>query len=51
MAHMVKCKVCGKSFDRDKIQAVKVGANRYAHFKTFNRQNEQNKQHCYTKRY
>ena len=32
MAHMVKCKVCGKSFDRDKIQAVKVGANRYAHF-------------------
>ena len=23
MAHMVKCTVCGKKFDRDKIQAVK----------------------------
>ena len=32
MAHMVKCKICGKSFDRDKIQAVRVGAARYAHF-------------------
>ena len=31
MAHMVKCAVCGVSFDRDKIQAVKVGARRYAH--------------------
>ena len=32
MAHMVKCTVCGKSFDRDKIQAVKSGARRYAHY-------------------
>ena len=31
MAHMVKCAVCGVSFDRDKIQAVKAGARRYAH--------------------
>ena len=29
---MVKCTVCGKSFDRDKIQAVKSGARRYAHY-------------------
>ena len=32
MAHMVKCTVCGKSFDRDKVQAVKSGARRYAHY-------------------
>ena len=32
MAHMVKCSVCGKQFDRDKIQAVKSGARRYAHY-------------------
>lgn len=32
MAHMVKCTVCGKSFNRDKIQAVKMGARRYAHY-------------------
>lgn len=32
MAHMVKCTVCGKQFDRDKIQAVKSGARRYAHY-------------------
>ena len=32
MAHMVKCTVCGESFDRDKIQAVKSGARRYAHY-------------------
>ena len=31
MAHMVICTVCGKRFDRDKIQAVKSGARRYAH--------------------
>ena len=29
---MVKCSVCGKQFDRDKIQAVKSGARRYAHY-------------------
>lgn len=32
MAHNVKCTVCGKTFDRDKIQAVKVSARRYAHY-------------------
>ena len=32
MAHMVKCTVCGESFDRDKIQAVRSGARRYAHY-------------------
>ena len=32
MAHMVKCVVCGKKFDRDKIQAVQVSARRYAHY-------------------
>lgn len=32
MAHLVKCTVCGKQFDRDKIQAVKSGARRYAHY-------------------
>lgn len=29
--HKVKCTVCGKTFDRDKVQAVKSGARRYAH--------------------
>ena len=29
--HMVKCSVCGESFNRDKVQAVKTGARRYAH--------------------
>ena len=31
MAHLVKCSVCGVQFDRDKIQAVKSSARRYAH--------------------
>lgn len=31
MARIVKCTVCGEKFDRDKIQAVKVSARRYAH--------------------
>ena len=31
MAHNVKCSICGCTFDRDKIQAVKTGARRYAH--------------------
>lgn len=31
MAHMVICSVCGKRFDRDKHQAVKSSARRYAH--------------------
>lgn len=33
IAHMVKCTVCGDRFDRDKVQAVKVGARRYAHYR------------------
>ena len=32
MEHNVKCTVCGKTFDRDKVQAVKVSARRYAHY-------------------
>lgn len=31
MAHLVKCSICGEQFDRDKIQAVRTGARRYAH--------------------
>jgi hypothetical protein len=33
MAHNVKCAICGETFDRDKIQAVKHGARRYAHLR------------------
>lgn len=33
MAHNVKCAICGEVFDRDKIQAVKHGARRYAHLR------------------
>jgi len=29
--HLVKCPICGKTFDRDSEQAVKYGARRYAH--------------------
>ena len=35
MAHIVKCSICGEKFDRDKIQAVKTGARRYAHHRCF----------------
>ena len=31
MAHLVKCKVCGNQFDRDKVACVMVSARRYAH--------------------
>ena len=31
MAHLVKCKVCGQQFDRDKVSCVMVSAKRYAH--------------------
>ena len=31
MAHKVKCVKCGCEFDRDKIQAVRIGARRYGH--------------------
>lgn len=30
--HKVKCSVCGIEFDRDRIQAVRVSARRYAHY-------------------
>lgn len=33
MAHWCKCSVCGEKFDRDKEQAVRSGARRYAHLK------------------
>lgn len=32
MAHKCKCVICSIEFDRDKIQAVKYGARRYAHY-------------------
>lgn len=31
MAHEVVCSICGQKFDRDKIEAVKTSARRYAH--------------------
>ena len=31
MAHPVICSVCGQKFDRDRVQAVRTGARRYAH--------------------
>lgn len=31
MAHPIKCSICGETFDRDKIQAVRTGPRRYAH--------------------
>lgn len=31
--HMVICTVCGERFDRDKVQAVKTSARRYAHLR------------------
>lgn len=31
MAHYVICSICKQRFDRDKVQAVKTGARRYAH--------------------
>lgn len=31
VAHNVKCKVCGITFDRDVIEAVPAGGRRYAH--------------------
>lgn len=33
MAHYVICSVCKQRFDRDKVQAVKTGARRYAHYR------------------
>lgn len=31
MSHRVKCSICGETFDRDLVQAVRTGARRYAH--------------------
>ena len=31
MAHPVKCKYCGQTFDRDKVEHVQVSKARYAH--------------------
>jgi hypothetical protein len=31
--HMVICSICGERFDRDKVQAVKTSARRYAHLR------------------
>ena len=33
MAHIVTCTVCKEKFNRDKIQAVKISARRYAHYR------------------
>lgn len=33
MAHYCICTVCNQRFDRDKVQAVKTGARRYAHLR------------------
>lgn len=33
MAHYCICTVCNERFDRDKVQAVKVSARRYAHLR------------------
>lgn len=35
MAHYCICSVCGIKFDRDRVQAVKSGARRYAHIECF----------------
>lgn len=35
MAHKVICGKCGKQFDRDVEQAVKISARRYAHYACF----------------
>ena len=32
MAHLGICSKCGRQFDRDKVQAVKSGTRRYAHY-------------------
>lgn len=35
MAHKCKCAICNVEFDRDKIQAVRHGARRYAHLECY----------------
>ena len=36
MAHLVKCLYCGKEFNRDKINNIKIG-NRYAHAECYDK--------------
>ena len=44
MAHIVKCPLCGKSFDRDKVPYVQVSARRYAHKECSMSEDERTKQ-------
>lgn len=43
MAHIVKCKYCGKNFDRDKIAYVQPSSRRYAHADCYLREREKDK--------
>ena len=38
MAHPVKCKYCGQTFDRDKVEHVQVSKARYAHIECYKEQ-------------
>lgn len=40
MAHNVICKICGQTFDRDKIPCGLVSARRYAHLECIEKQKE-----------
>ncbi len=44
MGHMVKCVICGQSFDRDKEPFKQVAARRYAHLKCVQTNEEAAKQ-------
>lgn len=33
--HVIKCAICGNSFDTNSIQAVRHGARRYAHYECY----------------
>ena len=41
MAHPVKCKYCGQTFDRDKVEHVQVSKARYAHIECTKNNNYQ----------
>lgn len=43
MAHLVKCKICGIQFDRDKISCVQIG-KRYAHIECAEKQESEKTQ-------
>ena len=43
MAHLVKCKICGETFNRDKEKCVLVSARRYAHAKCVDSENNNTK--------